>query len=210
MAVFFTADTHFFHENIIRHDNRPYKSIEDMHEQMKEKWNKKVSRSDDVYILGDFSWRISDEHIRFLRTLNGRKHLIVGNHDPRKPSKKYRELFVSIDNMKTIKVEASPGNYETCVLSHFFMPFYDGHYHGNILLHGHSHNTREHCEEIRIAKDLEAKGFPNRIFNVGCMHWNYEPVTLAEILSYEFLNIRTPANTSAAIRMIMDRFTRKE
>ena len=29
---------------------------------------------------------------------------------------------------------------------------------------------------------MEAKGLSNEIFNVGCMYWNYEPVTLDEIL----------------------------
>lgn len=48
-------------------------------------------------------------------------------------------------------------------------------------LHGHSHNTKEHMEELRIAAELNRKGFPTEIYNVGCMHWNYQPVTLDEM-----------------------------
>ncbi len=34
----------------------------------------------------------------------------------------------------------------------------------------------------QIAKELNDCGFTNEIYNVGCMHWNYEPVTLDGIL----------------------------
>ena len=37
--------------------------------------------------------------------------------------------------------------------------------------------------EQEIARNLNERGFRNEIYNVGCMHWNYEPVTLDEILA---------------------------
>ena len=52
-----------------------------------------------------------------------------------------------------------------------------------IKLFGHSHISKEAEMEQEISKLLTLSGFPNEIYNVGCMHWNYEPVTLDEILA---------------------------
>lgn len=49
-------------------------------------------------------------------------------------------------------------------------------------MHGHSHFTAEATEEFLIAKTLNEKGYNLQIYNVGCMYWNYVPVTLDEIL----------------------------
>ena len=40
-------------------------------------------------------------------------------------------------------------------------------------------------QEELIKRSLAANGFETRAYNVGCMHWNYEPVTLDEILVYD-------------------------
>ena len=65
---------------------------------------------------------------------------------------------------------------------------------GSIMLYGHLHNTDE--EKIfqqslamlnQYFSEKELKGYkdcpPARAFNVGCMLWNNEPVTLEEILA---------------------------
>lgn len=54
--VFFTSDLHFGHKNIIRFDNRPFFSVEEMDKTLIENWNRKVSADDTVYVLGDISW----------------------------------------------------------------------------------------------------------------------------------------------------------
>lgn len=82
-----------------------------------------------------------------------------------------------------IVVTLEDGNKRRCILSHYFMPFYNGHRYQTILLHGHSHSSEESNIEQEIAKNLNERGFQNEIYNVGCMHWNYEPVTLDEILA---------------------------
>ena len=38
--LYFTADLHFYHENIIRHANRPYYNIEKMNDDLIKRWNK--------------------------------------------------------------------------------------------------------------------------------------------------------------------------
>lgn len=44
-------------------------------------WNKKVAKKDLVYIIGDFSFYDKEKTKQILARLNGRKILILGNHD---------------------------------------------------------------------------------------------------------------------------------
>ena len=77
---YYIADTHFGHDNIRRLSNRPFETIEEMDNTIIDNWNSRVNDNDDIYILGDFSYK-SEDPILFLKQLIGRKHLIVGNHD---------------------------------------------------------------------------------------------------------------------------------
>lgn len=62
------------------------------------------------------------------------------------------------------------------------LPMYNGHRYQAIHLHAHSHFTDESDYEVDFADKLNAEGVRNEIYNVGCMYWNYEPVTLDEII----------------------------
>lgn len=180
--ILFTSDIHAFHKNIIKYDSRPFFTVSEMNNALITNWNNKVTSKDTIYVLGDVSWGNESETDWFISQLNGTKHLIIGNHDKViTKSKKLQSHFTSMSNYAKITVPTYQGN-KTVILSHYFIPLYDGHFKGAIHLHGHSHNTAEHYEEIRIAKMLNDKGFENQIYNVGCMHWNYEPVTLDEVL----------------------------
>ncbi|QHJ85013.1 MAG: hypothetical protein [Bacteriophage sp.] len=187
--IFFTSDTHFFHENVIRLDSRTFANMDEMLDSMLQKWNSKVSDQDTVYILGDYTWKLDDPQIDYLKQLKGHKRIIQGNHCPRNPGRKYKDLFVSIKDYDEIKVPLDFGEVKKCVLSHYFIPLYNGHYHGNIMLYGHSHTTEESVVEENYKSWLNAHGYPCLSYNVGCMRWNYEPVTLEEILKEESLQI---------------------
>jgi len=78
--IWFTADLHLGHTNIIKHCDRPYYSIKDMDDSIIQNWNSVVSRKDTVYIVGDFIWKASLKGY-YLHQLNGKKILIKGNHD---------------------------------------------------------------------------------------------------------------------------------
>ena len=79
---YYISDLHLFHEAVIRFDNRPFVSLDEMHKAMVEKWNSKVTNGDTVYILGDVSLRGKNEDlIALVATLKGKKVLIRGNHD---------------------------------------------------------------------------------------------------------------------------------
>lgn len=184
MSIFFTSDLHIGHQNVLKFDNRPFKSLEEMNEELIKRWNDKVKSGDLVYCLGDMFWKGDCDFIQTtLKRLNGSIILIKGNHDRWLHNAENKKLLSGVKDYDDIKVTLHDGEVKRCILSHYFMPFYNAHYYGSILLHGHSHNTKEHFEELRIAKELNDKGFTNQIYNVGCMLWNYEPVTLDEILA---------------------------
>jgi len=86
--VYFTADFHFGHENIIQYCDRPFKNAAKMDEWMTRGYNEVVKPEDTVYILGDFTLcgvEATERVGKWVKKLNGRKHLILGNHDRLKP-----------------------------------------------------------------------------------------------------------------------------
>lgn len=179
--MFYIADTHFGHENIIKFDGRPFENTEKMNQKMLENWNKVVGKYDLVYILGDFMWKFKDEDIGFVRQLNGRKRLIKGNHD-KCHSKNFKNLFENI-----VEYEKIEDNGRTIILCHYPILAYDGSFAGrNIHLHGHVHVTQEWDMLDVFIQNNRSKDFPMRVYNVGAMMpWmNYTPRTLNEILEY--------------------------
>ena len=62
---YYTSDLHFGHKNIIKYEDRPFSSIEEMDEALIDKWNKKVKKNDEVYILGDFALEMEQEQMKF-------------------------------------------------------------------------------------------------------------------------------------------------
>ena len=79
--IFFIGDMHFMHRNIIKYCNRPFSDIEDMTEKLIKNWNSVVENNDIVYVVGDFALCGKQKIIEICQCLNGRKRLILGNHD---------------------------------------------------------------------------------------------------------------------------------
>ena len=78
--IFFTSDLHFGHENVIRFDNRPFETVEEMNAELVRRWNAKVSNGDLVYVLGDMIWKSNHgEAEKLIKSLNGQIILIKGN-----------------------------------------------------------------------------------------------------------------------------------
>ena len=78
---YYISDLHFGHGNIIKFDQRPFATVEEMTHVLIRNWNSTVTNQDTVYILGDFCWGKETDWIRILDKLNGNKVLIRGNHD---------------------------------------------------------------------------------------------------------------------------------
>lgn len=91
--VWFIADTHFNHRNIIKYCDRPWNSgvngeptpedVEAMNEAMIKNWNEYVGKDDVVWHLGDFCLGRDQENEipRIVERLNGKINLVLGNHD---------------------------------------------------------------------------------------------------------------------------------
>ena len=105
MRRFVIADTHFGHNNIIGYENRPFRDVREMDAKLIELWNSTVAAEDVVYMLGDFTLSRNKGIIASLVSkLNGRKILIMGNHDTRKP-KDYVECGFEVATRKPMMVE---------------------------------------------------------------------------------------------------------
>ena len=106
--TFFSSDQHFGHFNIIRLSHRPFASLDEMNEVMIAKWNVKVMADDTIYILGDLFFRSAMVE-PILKRLNGRKHLVLGNHDHSWTGRvRLGDYFESVQTMKEIVVDGKP------------------------------------------------------------------------------------------------------
>ena len=81
MKVFMISDTHFGDERILRYENRPFSSVEEMDKAIIENWNQVVGEEDTVFHLGDVSSYDPERNKEILSSLHGKKILVMGNHD---------------------------------------------------------------------------------------------------------------------------------
>ena len=182
--IYFTSDLHIGHYNILRFDKRPFKTVEENDMELIKRWNNKVKPEDTVYVLGDMIWKHrSAEAIEILNRLNGNIILIQGNHDQWVKNTGVKKKLTAIKDYDDICVTLKDGTPKRCILSHYPIPFYNGHYYGAIMLYGHVHITEEYQHVQKIEKWLNENNCPVQMYNVGCMLWDYEPVTLDEILA---------------------------
>ena len=81
--IWVTSDTHFGHKNILVYEAaaRPFKDRDEMNEALIQKWNEKVGPNDVVFHLGDFAFATPNKIRQITERLNGRKFLLLGNHD---------------------------------------------------------------------------------------------------------------------------------
>ena len=175
-------------------DNRGFASLEEMHEYMINKWNSRVRPGDEVMILGDFSIGKGTETNEILARLNGRKFLILGNHDKYLQDRKFNQShFIWIKDYWEAK-----DNGRKVILSHYPIMCYKGQYRFGkdnnpitYMLYGHVHNTydeiivndfiKETRSRKRMIKDSEEEiNIPCQMINTFCMFSDYVPLTLDE------------------------------
>jgi len=164
MNLFFSADSHYYHKNLaIIH--RGFNSIEEMNELMIDNYNKKVTKNDHIYILGDFSFGTVEQTLEILNRLNGNKFLIIGNHDEKMlKNKEIVSKFAWVKDYYKLKYDGLK-----IILFHYLIHRWDCSHYGSLHFHGHNHNLK---------LDIEIKNS----YNVGVDVNNYEPVSLEEIL----------------------------
>jgi calcineurin-like phosphoesterase family protein len=180
----FTSDTHYFHSNIIKHSKRPQylasdfdadgrwvskevsrEKVQLMNEMLIENHNKVVKPNDLVFHLGDFCF--SAKAVAPIRSrLNGRLHLVAGNHDKFDHDKMVSShLFDWVKSYHLLRIDN-----QKLILCHFPFVHWDGSYRGSFHLHGHCHGNY--------------KPKTGRILDVGvdCQGdyrpWNYDEIAV--------------------------------
>ena len=185
MSNFYIADWHYGHANIIKYDNRPFFSVDEMNERLIANWNEQVGERDLVYSLGDMFWGAVDKAVPILRQLNGKKILIRGNHD-----RTGRPEFDSYFDLITDYLEIFDEDFkQNIVLCHYPIPCFNGHHHGWYHLYGHVHNSFEWNMMEHFRDEMDALyEKPCNMINVGAMMpWmDYSPRVFGNIvLDYE-------------------------
>lgn len=131
MSKYAIADEHYFHEGMITHCERPFRSVEQMNETMIKNNNDNVCAKDDVYHIGDFMVETDFEKLTsIVRRLKGRHHLILGNHDNFKPFDYIEAGFLTVHTalwVDEMVLVHDPSVYTFCKNEL------------GILIHGHVH-----------------------------------------------------------------------
>ena len=176
MAIWFTSDTHFNHENIVEYSSRPFEDLEEMTAALIHRWNSEVKPGDIVYHLGDFalSWGKKHEGVvdDILSNLNGNKLLIVGNHDRNEVTRNSR--WSKVVRYHEIKVDLGGVHKQRIVMSHYAMRTWNQMHRGAWMLHGHSHGN---------LTDIGGK-----TIDVGVDCHGYRPISLEKVA--EFMETR--------------------
>lgn len=170
--VFFWSDQHLHHSNILKFKNedgspvRPFSTLEEMHETLIANHNSVVQPGDKCYWLGDISFKYGPELGALMRRFNGKKRLIIGNHDRVKGT----NLFDYFEKVHTLRHWKEPeGSFW---ISH--IPIQEDSFRHKAVgnLHGHLHGN--------LVRDKWGKPDP-RYKNVSVEQINHTPVSLDEI-----------------------------
>ncbi len=129
--IWFISDAHFGHKNIHKFGSRPIESQQDNEDWIADFWQVNVSgkrnsvRADIVFCLGDMAF--DAQSLKLVRSLNGRKVLIRGNHDAFVPELE-REVYERVEGLC---------KYKNFRLSH--APIHEQELRGSHNAHGHVH-----------------------------------------------------------------------
>ena len=162
---FLISDTHFGHSRIIRYCNRPFKNVDEMDRYLINEWNKVISPDDEVWHLGDLAFGNREYIANIVSQLNGKKILILGNHD-----KRGRTFFYDIGFEEVHKRPVTIGQL---VFSH--EPLTDLSY-DMFNFHGHIHN---------IDPNTVAGYDPQININVSADVIGFKPVHINDLLEDE-------------------------
>lgn len=167
--VWFTSDCHFQHKNVLKHCKgrmtqagcADENDVETHDKWLIETWNKTVGKKDHVYILGDFAFGSQASVRKILDRLNGKKYLILGNHD--KSSEKITTHFEQICQQKMLTFKKDQWDF----LDEDFMIFcihyaplvWPSKHYGCVAAYGHSHGNLDEYEsttgELRVDVGLD-------------------------------------------------------
>ncbi len=146
-TIWVTSDTHFNHDGILKHCDRPASNVTEMNEKLIERWNERVKPQDTIWHLGDSAYPYKhDGHITYdelASRLNGIKHLVRGNHDSERMKGGQESdhiwqhpMWESVQDYFEFKFGKS-----RFVFCHYPFQTWRNAHHGWYHLHGHCHGT---------------------------------------------------------------------
>lgn len=168
--IYFTADNHFSHANIIKYCNRPFDNAEEMDEVLIKNWNNTVTKNDTVYVLGDFCFKSKGRWKEILNRLKYKQiFFIKGNHDKKNiPG----DIFGWVKERYLLKVndDRVKGGIQMIVLDHYPALSWNMSHYGSWQLFGHVHGN------------LNDKGIlkPNQ-YDVGVDTNDFRPISYEEL-----------------------------
>jgi calcineurin-like phosphoesterase family protein len=174
---FYIADTHFGHRLMIGDSlarPRPFASTDEMDEALIANWNAVVGPDDIVFHLGDFAFQLHDraERVRgIFHRLNGRKRLVIGNHDQRKDGSLHPTLAGLPWDEEPRDIVQTADDGVRLVLCHYALRTWPGIMKGAWHFYGHSHGG------------LPGEG-RSRDVGVDCPDTGFVPRTFRELTSH--------------------------
>lgn len=173
--LWFTSDLHLGHNAIIKMQNRPFASVDEMNGALIHHINACVKPNDTLYLLGDVSHQLpADESNALIKRIHGKKILLLGNHDVtgNPESCQYdTALFKWVGPYLKINREGL-----NIVMMHYPLLAWQKAAAGAVMLHGHIHagpayNTANQQAGIRR-------------YDVGVDANDYYPVSLEQIKTW--------------------------
>jgi len=188
--IWFLSDHHFFHKNIIKFTGadgkliRPgFSCIEEMNELIVQNHNNVVKPGSKVYFGGDVGRNFGP----LLKRMNGRKRLILGNHDCCDFAT-HREELASFDKILSWRYF---GNFsKRFVVSHYplhpmsfiyrgsqrdeaIQQYKEGREPNCYNVHGHLHSN---------LVELDNGHIDTRYYSICCEYQNYTPIHVEDLI----------------------------
>jgi len=132
--IWFTADFHLSHKNIIKYTGRPFEDIQEMDRVLIKNLEEKVTPGDVLYILGDLTFNEQKAKFFFEKFKNIEIHFIIGNHDSSDVIRIAEQYCASMSRIKDIKIEG-----QSLTLCHYAMRVWNKSHFNAWQLYGHSH-----------------------------------------------------------------------
>lgn len=164
-AVYMTSDWHLGHRNILKYRKGDFTTREELEALLEKNFNSIVTKRDLTYFLGDMCF--DRKSLEIIKRLNGRKLLILGNHDNHLTVRDYLEVFDDV---------IGPIKKDGFWLSH--QPIHPQELYGKPNIHGHTHNQNVMYDY----KGVKLKD--RRYWNVSVDVTDFKPVAFKTIQEF--------------------------
>jgi calcineurin-like phosphoesterase family protein len=138
--VWFTADFHLGHSNIIRYCEGPFSSTTEMDEEILSRVNESIKPEDELYFLGDFCIGGPKVALAYRQRIRCKRiYFVLGNHD--RVIRKIEGQFAWVKEIAEVNIRQQP-----IVLCHYAMRVWHQSGRGAWQIYGHSHGKLPSAE----------------------------------------------------------------